>query len=1109
MNRIRNSCFSVASATFFIALSQSTFSFQTISTTTSFHRPSPHKLHAIQETSNYQNDPWSKDDNERAGSGGYSVLRQPLNWENEDNETKDGWKPPTEEEKRKAVSSSLDSWMKDKSTESNRNDNHKTKSDAGSNEGGGVGATDMISADDITSTQKLDLYRRTLETLDYPALLKSFMDLCETIPAKQVIAREMNGSGGEGSNRSRKTEAGRILSHNRFELSADSVDGMHSRYSGVREMQKVMGVNTEPLSVKGLKPYPLTGSLTLNLAPIFALADGGAILEGPELYEIASTLKLLKDLAEWTQNLHPKNPKTDNYFKFTKLPSWGEYIVISDDLSELLFNAFDKQGQLNGETFPGLARLRSKIQLQKRSIFTRVQEMVSNSPKLKKALALESGGSLFSDVNGRIVIPIDVSYQNANMGIIHDVSRSGKTVFVEPTEIVGPTNDLKQTEMELKAEELRVWKLLTKRVLEERDGIEVAIAAASQIDLLAARVRLGSKLEGEIPECGNEGVIQMQNARHPLLLLREEEEANKKKGVSTALKVIGSDVSLGVDDNQGLVLTGPNSGGKTVILKLLGLVALMARDGIPIPSDKMQTVEHESDALMEPPTPPRVDFFSPVLADIGDLQTIGGDLSTFSGHMLVCREILSQASSISENSADVECGKALVLMDEIGSGTDPAQGVAIAQALLEALLDSGSRVAITTHYMELKSLAASDNRFQVGGMQFLNGKPTYKLLNGVVGESFALSVAERLNLPAAVIERSKELLDSETRQMGDLLANLEDQKAVVDSQIQDLAEQQREMEELKTELKKTQMRLEQQQLNARRDEAKKFAEKLSEKEAVLEKVLERLKSDPSKKLVAKSWEDISFVKREAVREAEFTSVKESGQPQRQQRDDSMELIPITEIIPIPQPNPGETVIICKEGAFRGQAVEVLSMNGKNKIQVNVGGMKLNLKTKDVALPTTAMLDSGMGKVKPKKNKGGQMGPNGKKLNKFARDALAESDRMDMSIGVSNNKNRAGKQSSAATNFRTDSNTIDLRGCNMDEASDKCEGFFARKAMSGDTSHVFLLHGHGTGVLKQKLRDWLKMGHGTVRSYVKRWEPAEPVDGGDAFTKVELKTSKNR
>merc|ERR1712232_92803 len=205
----------------------------------------------------------------------------------------------------------------------------------------------------------------------------------------------------------------------------------------------------------------------------------------------------------------------------------------------------------------------------------------------------------------------------------------------------------------------------------------------------------------------------------------------------------------------------------------MGLTTLMVRAGIPIPAAAVVAPVNGNDK--NSPYKPRVDFFNPVLADIGDIQSVDGDLSTFSGHMLVCREILSNSEK-----------NALVLMDELGSGTDPNQGVAIAQALLEAILEKGARVAITTHYMQLKQLATSDERFSVAGMQFVNGRPTYKLLPGTIGESFALAVAERLELPQNVIDRAADLLDTETRQMGDLIRELEDQKALVDHQALEL-----------------------------------------------------------------------------------------------------------------------------------------------------------------------------------------------------------------------------------------------------------------------------------------------------------------------------------
>lgn len=355
-------------------------------------------------------------------------------------------------------------------------------------------------------------------------------------------------------------------------------------------------------------------------------------------------------------------------------------------------------------------------------------------------------------------------------------------------------------------------------------------------------------------------------------------------------------------------------GGKTVILKLLGLMALMSRSGIPVPaapegvSSSASTTNGE-----EVRQKPRVDFFDPVLADIGDLQSVGGDLSTFSGHMLVCREVLSNSG---EN--------ALVLMDELGSGTDPNQGVAIAQSIMEALVEAGARVAITTHYMQLKQLAASDDRFAVAGMQFVKGQPTYRLQPGTVGESYALAVAERLQLPEKVISRANELLDSETRAMGELIRDLEDQRALVNEQMLDLQEKQQEMKRMEMQIKEEQIRLEKKHLTARRDEARKFATKLEEKEAILADVLEKLKQDPSKRILAKSWDDIKFVRRDALNEAENVPSVLARKKKAANAVENVraELVPIAEMRNKPDLQEGDTLIVLQGGTLFGREAKV-------------------------------------------------------------------------------------------------------------------------------------------------------------------------------------------
>jgi DNA mismatch repair protein MutS2 len=495
----------------------------------------------------------------------------------------------------------------------------------------------------------------------------------------------------------------------------------------------------------------------------------------------------------------------------------------------------------------------------------------------------------------------------------------------------------------------------------------------------------------------------------------------------------------------------------------------MVRDGIPIPS--------------KPNEPARVDFFSPILADIGDMQSVDGDLSTFSGHMLVCREVLKNAGR-----------NALVLMDELGSGTDPNQGVAIARALLEALLDSGCRVAITTHYLELKQLASTDDRFNVAGMQFVGGRPTYKLLPGVIGESFALAVAERLELPESVIRRAYELLDTETRQLGDLMRDLEDQKLLVDQKTEELQKREKEMLEMMVEMKKQQQKLEMTQLTARREEARKFAAKLEEKERLLDGILEKLKgSGATKKVVADSWSDIRIVKREALSEAEnVPGVASRLQQQLRDELDNYELIPISEMKGGVGVNIDDKVIVCKSGAFYGKEGVVKEV-GK-KIQVIVGGVPVRLTTTEIALPAS----SGRTHTNQSQNAnaGGRRGGGERTMSKMAQRALDLDSSADSPVEMSSSSSQS---SDRGATYKMKSNTVDCIGLNFEESKRKCIDAFSKATMQ-NRSIVFVLHGHGTGVLKKKIRTWLQGD----RQWVKTFRPADQADGGDALTLVELK-----
>lgn len=483
--------------------------------------------------------------------------------------------------------------------------------------------------------------------------------------------------------------------------------------------------------------------------------------------------------------------------------------------------------------------------------------------------------------------------------------------------------------------------------------------------------------------------------------------------------------------------------------------------------------------MKEGDPPPRVDFFDPILADIGDIQSVGGDLSTFSGHMLVCREVLENAGR-----------NTLVLMDEISSGTDPNQGVAIAQALLEAVVDSGAKVAITTHYMQLKQLAASDERFAVAGMQFVNGRPTYKLQQGIVGESFALSVAERLGLPNSVIQRANALLDSETRQMGDLIQEMEEQKAGIEEQAREMEEKKREMDRNEMKIKEELIRLEKKQLEVRRNEAKKFAKILEEKEELLESILTKLKSDPSRKVVAKSWGEIQVVRRDAINEAENVP---SRLAQKQQAADAMdraskELVSISDMDVKPQLNPGDKLVVRQKGPLFGREA-ILVSSSKKRASVRIGNINMNLKLSDVALPvdglTVATQSGGSKRVGRKRG-----------LSHSAMRMVEQE--LGSNIGAQSDTGVNVSKSSQGIAMRTQSNTVDVRGCNLIDAQEKIRSKFSSCLMASQPV-VYILHGHGSGgVLKSKVRNWLKS-----QKTVKKFASADYSDGGDAYTKVSL------
>ena len=524
----------------------------------------------------------------RAGEDGFSLLRRPVTFDPDKDVSYDAPKLLDEEEEEDLRNSKNRLWFEEERTSSSNEilGNFAIKiSDTDQN----PSVHNTINVED----QNVDMHQRTLDTLDYPLVQRQLADECETQFARNLITKSMHAH--VQSRDAQDTDADVLT----MAITASSVEGVHRRYGAVQEMQRLMGGrisgfwstarrnalkhkisssgrgtnNKNKVQRLTLGTPPIAG-YTLDIESIMSIIDEGKVLEGPEILDVSSMMELCLDVRDWSDALEEWNHDNvgevegeQSEFEydlqqkpFVQLPSLVKQIHVDDELIELLSTAFDEEGKLSGTTFPSIGRLRIKCRTLKRDILSSIESILA-LPSMKNKLAVESGGSLMSEINGRIVIPVQQKY--SSVGIVHDASRSGKTSYVEPSEVVQPTNELRSAESELRAEEAKVWRQLTELIVKHREEIERNVASLGQLDVVKARVKLGRRLIGIVPEVRNEGVVSVKDAKHPILLLR-------------GLEVVGSDVEIGQGNNQAMILTGPNAGGKTIILKLLGLFAMVS-----------------------------------------------------------------------------------------------------------------------------------------------------------------------------------------------------------------------------------------------------------------------------------------------------------------------------------------------------------------------------------------------------------------------------------------------------------------------------------------------------------------------------------------------------
>jgi DNA mismatch repair protein MutS2 len=461
-----------------------------------------------------------------------------------------------------------------------------------------------------------------------------------------------------------------------------------------------------------------------------------------------------------------------------------------EDLVRLARETFDSAGELRDSASPELHRLRRERDLLTSRARTQA-ETILNSEEYAPFLQ-DQFVTLRED---RFVLPLQASYKSMGLGIVHDTSRTGETVFIEPAAMVELNNRLKVAEIEIRRESRRILEELAQAISMAAPSLRLDQEILTRIDLLAAAARLSEAYQGEAVAIVDEPIVDLLALRHPLLALRATQERRKITANTLALGQIP-----GSSQAKALVVSGPNAGGKTVFLKSVGLAALLARAGLHVPAASGS----------------RVGFFHEVFADIGDQQSIKGDLSTFSAHLANLSEILEQAHAARQRNV-------LILCDELMVGTHPDQGAALARAMLEALACAPGLIIVTTHFDSLKALAETDGRFRNAGMEYdlTNLRPTFRLKDGIPGRSYALDIAARMGVPEPILERARALMNSNSLGLEEILRNLQDREQALERAGQDLLDARRNLE------------IAQQQLESRSESEKRATEALEKREREL------------------------------------------------------------------------------------------------------------------------------------------------------------------------------------------------------------------------------------------------------------------------------------
>ena len=711
-------------------------------------------------------------------------------------------------------------------------------------------------------------------------------------------------------------------------------------------------------------------------------ADRGGSLQPKELLSIAGVLRSARNIKGYVAEDEAKTVLTPLFNALTP----NKY------LEDRIFGAILSEEEIADAASPALADIRRHMRVQSAKIRDSLQKVIS-SPAYSKFLR----EPIITIRDGRYVVPVKSECRNDVPGLVHDVSATGSTYFIEPMSAVNANNALRELELKEKKEIERILAELSAEAAAHRGDIELDFDMLVRLDVIFAKAKLGYRMKAWAPLMNDEGRVELRNARHPLI--------DPKTVVPISLR-------LGTDFDT-MIITGPNTGGKTVTLKTVGLLTLMAECGLHIPAGDGS----------------RLSTFDAILADIGDEQSIAQSLSTFSSHMRTIVDVVEQCDD-----------RTLVLFDELGAGTDPAEGAALAMAIIEFCRKMGSRVVATTHYAELKLYAMRTKGVINASCEFdvETLRPTYKLLIGIPGKSNAFAISRKLGLSEEILKEANDLVGKSDKDFEDVLSQLEQQRQQMESA-------RVEAERLRRETAKIKEQSEEYHAQLRREKEKAMEVARREAQEIIE---------DARRTANAAAEEIKAIKKQLSESADTSNINQRQSELRRNLNDAQSRIrsqqpekqrpePTREILV------GDTVELLKLGT----KASVIAINKDGTYQLQAGILKMSAKKDEIYL---------LEQENPYKEKHVRPAHSGREMKMTAM-----------------------------------SSEIDLRGMDTIEAVCVLDRYMD-EAMRSNLQSVRIIHGKGTGAVRAAVHQALKKN-----KFVKKFRLGQYGEGEDGVTIAEF------